>query len=75
MNVKADSTMDLKVRRVFALETIRNHTGSLHMRKRFLELTCSNVKLYPAILCVDMVHLGFSIFLFPKAGRLDSHVN
>ena len=75
VSATADSTVDLKVRRVFAIETTRNHKDFLHMRKRFLELICSNVKQYPAILCVDMVHLGFSIFLFSTAGHLDSHGN
>ena len=75
VSAKADSTVDLKVRRVFALETIRNHKDFPHMRRRFLELICSNVKQYPAILVVDMVHLGFSIFLFSTAGLLDIHGN
>ena len=75
MSAKADSTMDLKVRRVFALDTARNHKDFPHMRWRFLEITCSNVKRYPAILCVDMMHLGFSTFAFSTAGRLDNHEN
>ena len=75
MSAKAHGTVDLKVRRVFALETARNHKDFLHMRKLFLELICSNVKQFPASLCVDMMRLGFSIFLFPTAGHLDSHGN
>ena len=75
VSAKADGTVDLKVRRVFALETIRNHKGAPHMRRRFLELICSNVKQYPAMLCVDMMRLGFSFFLFPTAGHLDNHGN
>ena len=75
MSAKADGTMDLKVRMAFALETARNHKDFLHMRKLFLELICSNVKQFPAILCVDMMHLGSSIIVFPTAGHLDSHGN
>ena len=75
MSAKADGTVDLKVRMVFARETIRHLKGFLYMRKRFLELICPNVKQYPAILCVDMMHLGFSFFLFSTAGHLDNHGN
>ena len=75
VSAKADGTVDLKVRRAFALETIRNHKDFFHLRKRFLELICSDVKQYPAILCVDMMHFGFSIVLFSTVGNLVSHGN
>ena len=75
VTAKADNTLDLKVRRVFALEATRNHTVFLHMQRRFLEFICSSVKQYPAILCVDMIRLGFSIIFISTAGPLDSHGN
>ena len=51
VEARPDSTVDLKVSRAFALETIRNqeHVSSIEMR--FLELICFNVTQYPTVVC------------------------
>ena len=69
VKAKPDITVDFKVRRAFALETARGHTDFPHMQRRFLEFICFNVKRCPALLCVDMVHLAFSIFFIFTAGQ------
>ena len=48
---RPDSTMDLKVSRFFAFETIRNQEHVSYMEMRFLELISPNVTHYPALVC------------------------
>ena len=75
VEAKPDNTMDFKVSKIFALETTRNQELVSSIEMRFLELICLTVTQYPPPLCANMQHLVFSFFLFPTAGRLDSHGN
>ena len=47
VEAKPDNTMDLKVSRAFALETIRSQEHFSSIEMRFLELICLNVTQYP----------------------------
>ena len=67
VEARPDNTVDLKVSRTFASETIRNqeHVSSIEMR--FLELICLNVTQYPPPRCVlTCSALCFQLFYFPR---------
>ena len=51
VEARPDSTVDLKVSRAFALETISNQEHVSYIEMRFLELICLNVTQYPTVVC------------------------
>ena len=75
VEARPDSTVDLKVSRVFALETIRNQGHLFLYRNAVSRVDLPQCHAIPPPLCVNMQHLVFSIFLFSTAGHLDSNGN
>ena len=63
---RPDSTVDLKVSRVFALETTRNQELVSSIEMRFLELICLNVTQYPHRCVLTCSALCFHLFYFPR---------
>ena len=66
VEARPDSTVDLKVSRAFALETIRNQEHVSYIEMRFLELICFNVTKYPHRCVLTCSTLCFPLFYFPR---------
>ena len=75
VEARPDSTVDLKVSRVFALETIRNQDHVSYMEMLFLELICLNVTQYPHRCVLTRCALCFQFVVFSTAGHLHNHGN
>ena len=62
VEARPDSTMDLKVTRNFALDTIRNQERVSYMGMLCLELICFNVTQYPYPSVLTWCTLCFNLF-------------